>query len=188
MGCASSVLIGHNSQKNAPQSRNPPTGRRNSESGTAWTSLIGNRLQRRGSRYSINRTIKVESANNRFGWQGVWEVPSTLFADASDDCCQAVAEHLELKCLRSGETLFQQGDAGTSMFFINQGRVRVLKNSKEIAELGVGQYIGELGLMLNDGRTATIIAIGADCQLLELSREDFYQVSPHSHPEALLRS
>ncbi len=141
---------------------------------------------RRGSSSLTQRLIQVEAANNRFEWHGTWQVPSTLFADASDDCCREVAEHLQPQYLKNGEILFQEGDAGTSMFFINQSRVRVLKNSAEIAVLGAGQYIGELGLMLNDGRTATIMATGDDCQLLELSRQDFYQVSTPLHPPELI--
>ncbi len=173
MGCASSISV-------APETRTPK-GRRGSESGAIWSSLTGGRLQRRGSSSASQRSINVDAANNRFDWQGIWQVPNTLFADASDDCCQEVAKHLRPKHLRKGEILFREGDAGTSMYFINQSRVRVLRNSTEIAVLGVGHYIGELGLMLNDGRTATIMAECDDCELLELSREDFYQVSILSH-------
>ena len=108
-------------------------------------------------------------------WQGEWSIPMSLFGDASMDCCQAVANYLDCIQLVAGEILFQEGEEGTSMFFINCGSVSVRTKSKEIAILGPGMYFGELGLMLNDGRKATIIA-KEECEVLELKKEDFYQV------------
>jgi hypothetical protein len=154
--------------------------RRISVSRSPWltNSFVASGFQNPWGSSKFQRSIKIEAANNRYRWQGSWIIPRDLFADASEDCCRAVAKHLKRRCLGDGEILFQEGDAGTSMFFINRGSVRVLKNSTEIAILEVGDYFGELGLMLNDGRTATIVGSGRYCELLELLREDFYQVRP----------
>ncbi len=77
--------------------------------------------------------------------------------------------------LREGEVLFNQGDSGNSVFFIIHGSVAVVINAIEVARLGPGKYFGELGLMLNDRRSATIMA-AEDSKIMELTRNDFFLV------------
>lgn len=77
--------------------------------------------------------------------------------------------------LAEGETLFSQGDHGNSVFFITGGSVAVLIGGIEVAQLGAGRYFGELGLMLNDRRSATIMAV-EDSEIMELTRNDFFAV------------
>ena len=176
MGCASSVPAGPSDSEDKRSVRRVSVSRPPLPPWLTNSSSVRGIQNRWGSKF-FQRTLKVEAENNRYRWQGIWTIPIDLFADASDDCCRAVAEHLQPRYLSDGEILFQDGDAGTSMFFVNRCGVRVLRNSLEIAKLGVGAYFGELGLMLNDGRTATIMATGRSCELLELLREDFYRVS-----------
>lgn len=64
----------------------------------------------------------------------------------------------------AGEVLLQQGDTGTSMFVIEQGRVRVLRQQPGVAEplelavVGPGGVVGEIGMLDGLPRTATVIA------------------------------
>lgn len=76
--------------------------------------------------------------------------------------------------------IFREGDAGTSMFIIAEGKVRISKmvpgiGEEALAILERGQYFGEMSLIEDGPRSADALAhIG--CTLYELSREKLDQV------------
>ncbi len=86
------------------------------------------------------------------------------------------------RCLRRrryarGQVVFVQGDPGTSLYIVEQGRVKIVRASSEGRELvltvmGPGDFFGELALLDGEQRSADAIA-QEDCQLLLLPRDDF---------------
>lgn len=81
------------------------------------------------------------------------------------------------KSLLAGEILLKQGEEGNSAYIIETGTIEILieKEHGLIQSLGTrgeGALIGEMSLVDNKPRTATIKAL-EDCVLLEISREDF---------------
>jgi CRP/FNR family cyclic AMP-dependent transcriptional regulator len=65
-----------------------------------------------------------------------------------------------------------EGDAGDHFFVITSGKGRVTRGGKEVAELGPGDYFGELSLFDPAPRNATIAAVGP-VSLVSLSRDAF---------------
>lgn len=62
---------------------------------------------------------------------------------------------------------------GNTMFFIEHGAVSVLApNGRAVAHLRDGDFFGELSLITNDRRNATVIATNY-CDIYRLEREDF---------------
>lgn len=61
---------------------------------------------------------------------------------------------------RQGTILFREGDAGQEMYIIQKGRVQVRKrvgqSQKVLAELGEGEFFGEMALLLGANRSATV--------------------------------
>lgn len=62
------------------------------------------------------------------------------------------------------ETLIAQGETATSMYVILRGRVRLVRHTPDgdtvvLAELGPGEGVGEIGLIDQRPRTATVVAI-----------------------------
>ena len=62
------------------------------------------------------------------------------------------------------ETLMAQGEAASAMYVILRGRVRVVRHMPDgqsiaLAELGPGEGVGEIGLLDQRPRTATVVAI-----------------------------
>ncbi len=66
-----------------------------------------------------------------------------------------------------GEALFRAGDPGDGMYVIVHGRMRVVRNTVEIATLGPGEVVGELAIMDQLPRSADAIAL-EDTSLLKL--------------------
>lgn len=74
-----------------------------------------------------------------------------------------------------GQSIFQEGSAGTSMFVIAEGKVRISKmvpgiGEEALAILEKGQYFGEMSLIEDGPRSADAIA-HSSCKLYELSRD-----------------
>ena len=76
---------------------------------------------------------------------------------------------MEITC-RSGDVVLSQGDGGRSMGFVLSGAVQAQIGGRVIAVLGEGELFGEIAVVLNTTRTATLIAAGDDTRVLMLSQ------------------
>jgi len=92
---------------------------------------------------------------------------------------QAIEEILPCvrnRSLAPGETLFQAGDAGDALYIVAKGGVEVIedhpKGATVLAELGPGQAFGEMALLSDSPRTATVRASGG-AELLAIEKQDF---------------
>jgi len=84
---------------------------------------------------------------------------------------------LEWLTLKSGETLFKEGELTDSAFFLITGRLRVALTKQSgdevvIAEVGSGEMIGEMALLAEGKRSATVSAL-RDCVLVQMSKPVF---------------
>jgi NADH dehydrogenase len=86
-----------------------------------------------------------------------------------------------------GQTIIKQGDVGHAMYIIQSGRVEVVAanvgSTKRLAELGPGQHFGEISVLKDVLRTATVRALEPST-LLRISRENTRQLSGAFQPFA----
>jgi len=80
---------------------------------------------------------------------------------------------------RKGDIIIRDGEEGDELYIIKQGCVRILKYTLQnepytVAILSADQHVffGEIGLLLNDRRTATVVA-EEDCLFLVTDRKKF---------------
>ncbi|HTR82373.1 MAG TPA: DUF1003 domain-containing protein [Bacteroidota bacterium] len=96
-------------------------------------------------------------------------------SEADLEVLRSLWRHLTLK---KGETLFRKGDAGSSMYIIEEGTIEISipseKDDKDIriSLLSQGEFFGELSLVDGLPRTAKAAA-DSDSSLLEMRRDDF---------------
>jgi predicted acylesterase/phospholipase RssA/CRP-like cAMP-binding protein len=111
---------------------------------------------------------------------------------ALDDLVRADLEReLESVFVTSGVTLFNEGDPGDCLYIIARGRLRVVRRARGSetgypAELGPGDSVGELALLTNEPRTATVLAV-RDTHLARLTRDSFDRLLGQ-HPLTLTRA
>lgn len=83
---------------------------------------------------------------------------------------------LERRFIPEGTLVMRQGDQGNCAYLIQSGKVVVYseKNDKKIqlAELGVGEIFGEMALVFDEPRSASVKAT-EDTNLIILTRESF---------------
>jgi len=58
-----------------------------------------------------------------------------------------------------GDVPFSEGDISKEMFLIREGRVRIKKKGKWVADLKVGDFVGEMGVLDRQVRSITAEAI-----------------------------
>lgn len=81
-----------------------------------------------------------------------------LFAGCSKAELQQVAQLADELDLAEGATLIREGERGREFIVIAEGTVNVTRNGKQLRELGAGDFIGEIALVADVPRTATVTA------------------------------
>jgi cGMP-dependent protein kinase len=74
--------------------------------------------------------------------------------------------------VKKGEFVFKQGDDASLFFILETGKVKVFVGLKEKALLGSGAFFGELALLYNAPRSASVVA-EEDCELWYIDRNTF---------------
>jgi MFS family permease len=94
-----------------------------------------------------------------------------LFAPLPPATIEYLAGRLVRRGVKAGETIVRKGEPGDTFFVIAEGRAEVLLEGG-LRELGPGEFFGEIALLRDVPRTATVLA-KTNGELLELSRDDF---------------
>jgi len=96
-----------------------------------------------------------------------------LFKELPEPGLQMLAERGRPKQFAKGTVIMRQGEASDALHVITRGRVRVERDQAGgeaplvLAELGTGDVVGEMGLLDNSPRSATVTAL-EDTETLEI--------------------
>jgi len=71
---------------------------------------------------------------------------------------EQIAASLQLQYFKIGDTIIKQYELGIAFYIIIEGRVAVQQDGKEIRQLGVGDYFGEIALLTQQPQMVTVIA------------------------------
>jgi cAMP-dependent protein kinase regulator len=83
-----------------------------------------------------------------------------------------IADALEQETWHDGESIVTQGEYGHSFYIIVEGQVIVKKDNAEVARLKKGDYFGEMALMYNQPRAATVLSVN-EVKTVRLDRKSF---------------
>jgi cAMP-dependent protein kinase regulator len=95
-----------------------------------------------------------------------------LFKNLDDESLHLLLNALEEKRVVKGTHIIDQGDEGDFYYIVESGTVEFLRNGDKVGSAGPGSSFGELALMYNAPRAATVVAT-SDCILWALERMTF---------------
>ena len=84
-----------------------------------------------------------------------------LFADCTKAELRALARSTDEIDLREGTVMTREGRPGREFFVLVQGAARVTRNGRKLADLKDGDWFGEIALITDRPRTATVTATSA---------------------------
>ncbi len=80
-----------------------------------------------------------------------------LFATCSKQQLSEIASIADEFDQRQGTTLAKQGDRGREFMVLIEGAVDVLRDGKRLASLGAGSFFGEMALLTDQPRMASVV-------------------------------
>ena len=82
-----------------------------------------------------------------------------LFATMPEDARAELARRFEVEEFAAGRSVFREGQAGYVFYVVAEGRVSVSHDGETVSELGPGDYFGEIAILGDGRRTATVTAL-----------------------------
>lgn len=102
-----------------------------------------------------------------------------IFSEVGSTVLAGAAKEMKLVSYSAGEYVIQQGEMGDKFFLIRSGKVEVLKEKEgrmqSMGTLGPGDFFGELALLRQEPRLATIKAL-EDIEVFILPKEKFDEI------------
>jgi CRP-like cAMP-binding protein len=119
---------------------------------------------------------------------GAPEHIAEAFPHLTRDELVEAAGRAEAQYFQPGQVILRQGNPADRFYVISSGEVRVTQQTAvgkvvELRTLGAGQYFGEIGLLANLPRTATVTAISV-VEILTLNRATFSDLVSRSEAMA----
>ncbi len=110
-----------------------------------------------------------------------------LFSDLPPEELDRLMAALDIVNLKSGDTLFREGDIGEHLYIMVSGELEINMGSDTDNELvlnvlKVGEYFGEMGLIMPGGRRTAGARAKGEVVLLSMSRNRFGDLM-HHHPQ-----
>ena len=89
---------------------------------------------------------------------GAHLAPVDLFSSFTVDERQKIADCMNAEAHPRGAVLVEEGDLPTKFFVLLDGHVTVHRHGRHVADLGPGDYFGEVGVLSLEPRNASVIA------------------------------
>jgi CRP-like cAMP-binding protein len=106
-----------------------------------------------------------------------------LFKEIPDDALREIATFADEESVSEGKHLVDEGDYSYEFMAIEEGTAEVQRDGQHVADLGPGDFFGEIGLLEKDRRNATVVA-KTPMRLITLTGWDLKRMEK-SMPEAV---
>ena len=83
-----------------------------------------------------------------------------------------LADAFTERTYKKDDLIIKEGDAGTELFLLQEGKCKATKGDQTVMEYSVGDFFGERALLKGEPRAANVIA-DSDCTLVSMDRHSF---------------
>jgi CRP-like cAMP-binding protein len=114
-----------------------------------------------------------------------------LFQKLDDHEVEQIIPYLQLACYKKGDVLFNEGDSGDFVGFIAEGALEVKKQTDYkdkkivIALLNKGSFVGEMSLVDEKQRSATVVAV--DPAEIVIFKNESLNSLVNEHPQIAIK-
>ena len=107
-----------------------------------------------------------------------------LFRDIPHIEMAAIVSGLPIEAYRPGSYLFHEGDLGDNLYVVQEGMLEIVLAAGSADEMllrtcGPGEYVGEMGLILPEGRRTATVRAKTLCRTWVMSRAKFHEMLEH---------
>jgi cAMP-dependent protein kinase regulator len=103
-----------------------------------------------------------------------------LFESLPRDARRMVAQHAEELDVSEGKELVRQGEFAYEFFILADGSADVIRDGERIAELGPGDFLGEMGIVRQVVRNATVVTTSPGTVIVMTSQD--FRAMQRSNP------
>jgi CRP-like cAMP-binding protein len=144
-----------------------------------WVNVQGGtyRVNRHRTLLPSDEVIRLTFDGDQVRWRPQNLRALSLFREASDELLESMAEQLSSETHDAGSTIFEENAPGDKFYIIARGKVEISAlnpygKKVHLAIKGDGDYFGEIALIEDKPRTATVRTL-TPCTFLTLERERF---------------
>lgn len=102
--------------------------------------------------------------------------PIPLFSELTDRQRDQVARWADEVDIKAGKHLVDQGRFAYEFFVIEEGTAEVTHDGDHVTDLGPGDFFGEIGILGDEPRTASVVAT-TDMTLIVMTDRDFREMT-----------
>ena len=106
-----------------------------------------------------------------------------FFQSLTEEQHLSIIEQIMMQYFPAHHVLFEKGVLGSAMYIIKSGVVRIYDEKGDLANLGEGDFFGEMALIESEPRNAGAETL-SDCEIFVLNKEDFAALMQKSPPIA----
>jgi len=81
-----------------------------------------------------------------------------IFANTSEKSLESMLKSAVEKTVAAGDKIVTEGQGGVGFYLILSGKAEVVKGGEKLAQLGAGNFFGEVGVIDGQPRTADVVA------------------------------
>lgn len=107
-----------------------------------------------------------------------------LFARLSEREMLRVMQVADVRVFQKDTTILKEGETGDELFIVLSGEAKVTRGGSSLSELKPGDHFGEMALIRNVPRSATVTCTTAS-ELIVLKRADFFEILRKEHELAV---
>jgi CRP-like cAMP-binding protein len=117
---------------------------------------------------------QLESMTNKIRL-GHYIASSELFRGLPKEVISLFVSHGRTRTVPQGEMITRQGSVDKTFYLLVRGKVDVLVNGRKVSEIAQGGFFGEIALIADVPRTASVIAT-EECMLLTIDSDNFWNI------------